>query len=891
MKATSHTKPSSWDVLFTIFFWTFNGMLLIILYLGLTPFWGIPLLLDASSGQVPLNLAVTFVGLVGVPTSCAIAGALPKQRRAISLFQLFYGVEAPLLTLCLVRFFWLRDLTPASSLLLVTGAVCTVAFAHWLALQRDGLGIGNWWHLLCSSLLLTISLYLMAVAIFYVPPFLAAILVGTPMMLMYLMVLLPVILLMGGVLTLPFGMALVYFKACRVLVSQLGGQIGVGKTRTITLSVVGGWLVAITLLQQQPQIEAFRLLEKTPQTDQDRQALLNQSETIRKGLLNAYLAPYRYPRFDEAGLKSMYQYELGLPTEAAQLFQDAYNWVTAPFLYRGDRSDMDKAAALYAGFFDTPILRGEYAAVQKALQSTFDRGAAKAGLDDINRERVWLAEQQITVKPEGDWAEVELYEVYENQTFDLEEVLYYFSLPESAAITGVWLSDKVDQPKKYPFVIAPRGAAQQVYTQEVQRNVDPALLEQVGPRSYRLRAFPVPGKGSGKLYLWMSYRVLKQEQGWPMPQLSERRNVFWTGTTKRQVNGQSVKALDAWVPEVIQVDHQLKQGMQPHQMSLPWGANLLAVPFMEKDYQLPRDKRFALVIDGSYSMRSHRQELVTTLDWLKRNVLNQNTADIYLTAAGAAPKKLENPDQFDAQQALFYGTLQPVQMLQQFQRASGGEKYDAVVLLTDPGSYELTEDNKMALKLSAPLWLVHLGGPQAAYDDATLQAIQDSGGGVSTRVQEVMQRMATRPSRGEGTSLLNVVDGYAWYLVQQPARSAATEGFTPLAARQWVTHLSRYVKPDTLQQLDTIHAVTKQYGIVSPYSSMIVLVNDQQREDLKRAEQGSDRFQREVEDQQLPQPASPGLVAVPEPGEWLLLLAVAIGLVVIYRTRRQEQLN
>jgi hypothetical protein len=46
-----------------------------------------------------------------------------------------------------------------------------------------------------------------------------------------------------------------------------------------------------------------------------------------------------------------------------------------------------------------------------------------------------------------------------------------------------------------------------------------------------------------------------------------------------------------------------------------------------------------------------------------------------------------------------------------------------------------------------------------------------------------------------------------------------------------------------------------------------------------------------VEDQQLPQPASPGLVAVPEPGEWLLLLAVAIGLVVIYRTRRQEQLN
>lgn len=890
MKATSHPKPSVWNVLFTIFFWIFNSTLLVVLYLGLTPFWGIPLLVDAVSGQVPLNLALTFVGLVGVPTSCAIAGALPKQRQAVSLFQLFYGVEAPLLTLCLVRFFWLRDLTPASSLLLVTGAVCTVAFAHWLALQRDGLGAGNWWHLLCSSLLLTISLYLMAISLFYVPPFLAAVLVGMPVMIIYLMVLLPIGLLLGGLLTLPFGMAIVYFQTCRALSSQLGGQMGVARTRAIALSVVGAWLVAIALLQQQPQVEAFRLLDQTPQTDQERQTLLNQSETIRKGLLNAYLAPYRYPRFEETGVKDIYQYNLGMPVESAQLLQDAYNWVTAPFLYRGDRSDMDKAAALYAGFFDTPILRGEYAAVQKALQSTFDRGAAKAGLDDINRERVWLAEQQITVKPEGDWAEVELYEVYENQTFDLEEVLYYFSLPESAAITGIWLSDKLDQPKKYPFVIASRGAAQQVYTQEVQRNVDPALLEQVGPRSYRLRAFPVPGKGSGKLYLWLSYRVLKQEQGWPMPQLSERRNVFWSGATKRTVNGQSVRAQDAWVPEAIPANS-AQAARQSHQMSLPWGANLLAMPFTEKDYQLPRDKRFALVIDGSYSMRSHRQELAKTLDWLKQNVLNQNTADVYLTAAGSEPRQIENLNQFDAQKALFYGSLQPGQMLQQFQQSSSGEKYDAVLLMTDPGSYELTEDNKTALKLPAPLWLVHLGGPQAAYDDATLQAIQDSGGGVSTQVQEVMQRIATRPSRGEGTSLLNVVDGYAWYLVQQAARSSTAEGFTPLAARQWVTHLSRYVKPDALQQLDTIHAVTQQYGIVSPYSSMIVLVNDQQREDLKRAEQGSDRFQREVEDQQLPQPASPGLVAVPEPAEWLLLLLVVVGLVAVYRPRQPEQLN
>ena len=37
----------------------------------------------------------------------------------------------------------------------------------------------------------------------------------------------------------------------------------------------------------------------------------------------------------------------------------------------------------------------------------------------------------------GDTIELELHEVYENQTANQQEVVYYFSLPESAVITGL----------------------------------------------------------------------------------------------------------------------------------------------------------------------------------------------------------------------------------------------------------------------------------------------------------------------------------------------------------------------------------------------------------------------------------------------------------------------
>lgn len=904
VKATQPVKTL--ELLFKIFFGIFNASLLLVAYIGLLPFLGTVLIADAFAGQVPLDFFVPFVGLVGVPTACSVVGVMPKQRRAISLFQLFYGVEAPLLVLCAVRFFWLRDLTPGTTLLLLTALAGIVIYAHWLLHSRNvaplavdsearttasedrktlvqgtaqgaSLAVAGL-HLVGFSLLLLLAFYVTAIVAFYLLPFIVFAVPALPILLIYALILLPITVLFVGLFTASVGVAWVYLQGWWQIWQSFSRR-RVWAT-ALTVGVVAGWLALFFSLHQSPQLGAFELLASPVETPQARQELLQKQDLIRRGLVNAYLAPYRYPYHNGRYIFDLYRYSLNLPESVAQTIQAWYDALLTPFTYVGDPNvDADKASALYSQFFDTPILRGEQSAIENAIESTFDRNGAKAGLNDINARRVWLAEQQLTVTPQGDWADVELYEIYDNQTYDQQEILYYFSLPESAVMTGLWLGDTADHSKRFPFVVATRGAAQQVYNQEVNRRQDPALLEQVGPRQYRLRAFPIPPVGQGKMHLWMTYKVLQQDGGWAMPELHERRNLFWTDQTKRTVNGKlvngkSVAAVDQWISNAPNAP---KTQPVAHQISLDWGGHILAQPFAASDYQLPRGKRFAIVLDGSYSMNAHQSQLQDTFQWLQAQVLTQNTADLYLTtAAPATPERLDNLKQFNPRDAVFYGTLQPSDMLQQFLQLRGDTNYDAVLLLTDPGSYELATDRPVPLTFSDPLWLVHLGELQFAYDDATLQAIQDSGGGVSTEVQEVMQRIGTTPTLGDGTTRLNIIDGYAWYLTKTPTVTAQViNDFEPIAARQWVTHLSRYVKPDQLQELDTIHAVTQEYGIVSPYSSMLVLVNDEQRQALKQAEQAKDRFNREIEDQALPQPTDALAVsATPEPAEWLLLLVV-----------------
>lgn len=884
------------NVLFVVYFWTFNICLLLIVLLGLIPLLGWQVVADTFSGEVPLDIVLPLVGLVGVPTTCTVAGLLPRQAQPATrtmgkvafLRGLFFGVETPLLLLCVVRFFWLKELTLSSGLILGTAflAIATYAWHLFVPQPRSrliaGLQLGG------HTLMLATGLYVLSLTAFFIPPLLWIALKRlevTVLFMMYSALFFPITVVLYTITLTTLAGSLVFLRRWWNYWEQTARTFGRWMTSLITMGLLGVWLTLFVVSQTQPQQQAFDLLAQPPQTNRDRQELLERSATIRQGLLNAYLSPYRYFSSwdDSQSIAWLYRDSFGLSEEMAEAVQRAHNLLMSPFLYQGHRfDDPERAAALYAQFFDTPILKAEPQAIKHALASTFDRSQASAGLQDINQRKVWLAQQQVNLTPHGDWAEVELYEVYEGRTPDQQEVFYYFSLPESAVVTGLWLGNSSDRTQRFPFQVASRGAAQQVYTQEVTRHVDPALLEQVGPSTYRLRAFPIPGQGQGQMHLWLTYKALQQPQGWPLPVLQEKRNVFWTRDTQRTYSGKSVKGYQAaWLPAAIAT-----QTTQPavHRTTLSDGQQLTAKPWTASHY-LPQNQRFAVILDSSRSMAAQQQSLAETLNWLQTQIADQNQVDVFVPGAASSQAAPINLQQFRAEDITYFGTLEPKEMLRQFNQTRGTTDYAALLLITDTSGYELSDDTSAMPSVPAPLWMVHLGGGLPAYDDATFQAIQASQGGAVSEVAQVFQHLAAQSTLG--ATLVNLTDNYVW--ITDDSASAVTDpDFAPLAARQWITRQVQQLNPQNVAQLDQIHAVAQRYGIVSPYSSMIVLVNDRQQQNLNQAEQGGDRFEREAEDQQLPTPGNAnilnqGVPAVPEPALVILLLTASLLLVGLYQ--------
>lgn len=906
-------------------FWGWNIAFLGFIYFALLPSIVVPLIEETIDGIIPVVFLISFIGLIAVPTVASIIGWWKLRERPLRLMALFYGVEAPLFLLFILRSFVLRQLTPASSFMLGTLGLCIGAFFLELLFgyARRRLEL-SWVQLVSHAGIFLMGLYVSALLMFYVIP-VAVTLVEeffkfywvsgiwsslTNYHIWWAIQSLWFLFIFGFTSTLflfmPFAVAGLYVNSGQKIIRAFAAQHGMKRAAAgVVATVVAGGLI-FSSFHQQPQVAAFQLLEKPTVTDSDRQELLAKSDTIRKGLVNAYLYPYRYlaPIENNSNIRVMYRQTFGLPEETNQSLQDTFNWLMSPFLYDGKRSDRQKAVKLYEEFFDTPLQRGEQKAVLKAVRSTSDTDEAKAGLFNIGEEKVWLRDQEVTVEEEGDWAEVELYEVYENRTDEVEEILYYFSLPESAVVTGLWLGDTGDRDRRFNFKISPRGAAQKVYNSQVRRSrpVDPALLEQVGPGQYRLRAFPVPVKlrisergtevnRPTEMHLWLTYKVMRQKDGWAMPRLAERRNIYWTPSTKRTYNGKAVKGFgDDWLPATLPARN--GSGLARHEIDLGNNFRISAVPLIPKDYSIPIAQRFAVILDSSLSMGANAKEVKETFDWLKQygfadyNFAN-NDADLYLTAAGEAqPRRIDDLRQFDPRGVTYYGSLQYREMLEQFARLKGNTPYDGIVLVTDAGSYELSDNKKDFPQLSAPLWMVHLGGMPAAYDDPTLELLHKTGGGVASQLSEALMRVSTKEDLGP--SAVSVVDGYAWYL--EPGREEASfdDGFAALAARQLVLGLSQRMDLDTLDELDAIHGIAKAYKIVTPYSSAIVLVNDEQRQALKEAEEAKDRFDRAVEDgkEQLTSPGNEfDPTSTPEPGMVAGLVAIAL-LVVVARQRR-----
>jgi putative PEP-CTERM system integral membrane protein len=879
----------------------------------------VPMLLEAWWWyDVPADYVFILLAWLAVPWACiSLAGTRLKERPQALVF-LFFAVEAPFFSLCLYRLVAMREITPA--------------VGQWLAMMAFGLCVHGVdflvrplpktapWQtlkLMASACVVLVATYACALTLIAWSPlalrglweviqpahWLQALklVLENPFLLIFMLLGAILVLLTGvSLLAMPWCMALLCARALRR--SWEDGPLPSGRCAAVVAAMLVLQGAVGVVLNRQPQQGTFAQMEVAHVTPAQFEA---KQGAWRAGLLNAYLSPYRYvsSQAESMGIAKAYQDLLGWGAPLAATPQALFNFFAKPLLYDGDMAaDTRRAAELYERYFDSPIQRGERTAIARALSATHDSDERESGLINIDQRKVWVAEQRVGVQAQGDLARVTLDETYVNLTTEQQEIFYLFSLPEGAAVTGLWLGTSPD--KMLPHTLATRGAAQRVYKAEVNRRIDPALLEQVGPRQYRLRAFPVPprkgrpragqnpaaAETEPRLYLRLQYAVLARHGAWPLPVLAEKRNVAFDRHTRRSCDGGACPGDGSgwWPPELP-----ARQPISPasHAFRLEGGPTVTAQPAAAA-VPAEQGRKVTLVVDRSRSMAAHRGALLAAVQ-AARQQLAGNTVSVLLTTTavmGEAPRLVPLDSLADSDLGVFMGGGHVDELLKQAaEHAPPGQ--DLTLVLTDDGAFDLAAGKgRPAVAGLGMLSFVHLGGALApAYDDATLQAVQSGGGSSFTTLPEAWAHFARMQSAAPG--FLMQRDGYAFSLSDQAGAVPDDAAFAPIAARLFIANAARGAQPLGMARLDALHALAKRHDVVTPYSSMLVLVDTAQQEDLARAEAGDDRFDRAHEQgvEVLQKPHNPLSASVtPEPEEWLLLLVSLCAAGWMIRARRRS---
>lgn len=965
-------------------FWSWNFIFLAFMSFGFAPVILPETFTAVRTGSIPASFLIYALVLTSVPVVAVILGLTVLRRSPSRLFALGYVIEGPLMLMLAVRFFAIRQATSGTVLLMAIALLGLAAFLWTLLDPRPG-SRRPWLEALRLAgltLMALTSLYAAVWIAFYAIPLgveavrwvgdtlanlprivrdlwrsLVDIFSNTPLMLPFsvlgfLLLAYTATLFILAPIAVPYLSLRAWLRSLRQQTAQLGW---------LRPALVAGGMLAVSvglffLANQQPQRRIFALLEEPPTSIEQAKSLLEESDAIRLGLLNAYLAPFRYlsAEGEVVHVSDIYENTFRIPQRQAYSVQRLYENFASPLIYKPvHRPSTDiavdnhalieepqQAARLYQNFFDTPITVAERSTIVQSVRTTWARDQAEAAWQAVDDREVHLLRQELDLEEHGDWADVELHETYQNRTAEQQEVVYYFNLPESAVLTGVWLGSSADKDQAFSFQVAPRGAAQAVYREQTRIMKDPALLEQIGPRQYRLRIYPVPPlrltfdprtsrstvDEAPPMNLWVSWRELAAGDAWPLPQLAFLRNVYWDDESVRLLNGQPLQvSADQWLPASIPATGQVAP--QAHRVDLPGGTSVLAIPTEQVETPaLPDDLRLAVVVDRSRSMQEHAAQVSESLQQLKNLPGLQQPVDVYLTAS---PYRGEEPalvglDALDEQGIVYYGGQNAAQLLAQFDAlrlAQRSERpYDAVLVLTDGTGYELGASDSPPPEPSTPIWVVHAGGAiPLGYDDQTLQAIQSSGGGVAGSLDEALERIAVamhaKTAAGaedsETIALVDQVDGYRWIVLPteqadsvisasggvgalgQVQMHSPSEPFAALAARRLVLAEMQRNRGtiDQVETLDAIHALAVENAIVTPYSSMIVLVDAQQQVMLDSLSNLDDRYAREFEALGETTPSTPlPFAGVPEPHEWLLLGLAAAMLIYMAYTRRAKLL-
>lgn len=265
------------------------------------------------------------------------------------------------------------------------------------------------------------------------------------------------------------------------------------------------------------------------------------------------------------------------------------------------------------------------------------------------------------------------------------------------------------------------------------------------------------------------------------------------------------------------------------------------------------------------------------------------------------------------------------------QREFGG--YAAILMVTDSSTFEEEFSPDPTLDVhGTPIYMIHPDGIIPSYSDDLMHAVIKSGGMSVTDPKEafqhfwLMKSLAIMNGKLGELQLLDVNKDGSWILYlskdadsavastdiaeSTPSRMAqASQNDVLLDDRVKIINVLKDAKPDESKEFQSvaakkvieammknidqmepvgtnalaqIHQLAQEKSIVTPYSSMIALVEDWQKQQLANAENGEDPFstQYDIGAEGLGMPSGGNMFRIgsrPEPQEWALIV---IGLLI-----------
>ncbi len=805
-----------------------------------------------------------------------------QLKKKINAGELLFTFEIPIILIGLLFFNVFRQ--PSSFVIFTIASILTAIVSYYFTKNTEMAD-----HSLiediayfCKQNLLLILGYFNLLYLFVLPLLIAEFFPNISLDLFYNPGELVSVFLLGGLAFLFFGLIIslpllaFYLSLKNYLASRkrvLASQ-GSAYLRKLTIISITVTTLLSLLVSYQPNhshyIEQLTDLKETTSFAQRRQAaqeLMPQEKKLKRIFddIKNYRQKYLLDRADDS-LRIAYEDELGLSRDIAILLQETFKVTAYPLVYQGDISQARQAQTNFKYLF------GEEDDTKDYLSKFQDVLVDKRTIDVKTDYQQYLATITIT-------------ETYSTKSYQDEEVEYEFFIDGPAVMHDLKLGPNLE------FVgrVAPSGAAKTTYEREVSRSRDPALLEQIGPKQYRLRVFPIPDKNdnttlNGKRQkVQFAYSAPLTKEGFPLPQYTLKNNVKEVTDFILRIDGENVAAdqdqafisnqdIKDKMDQLCQTDLQLQA-----RTNLGIGTGFLVAHKCQEQVKLlaaTRDKKIALVHAVSYRNQDN-QAISEAYQFLQENhsfIINNQVDWLQYNDLLSVPVTLtrDNYQQELLQKPIYFGRSNLDNTLD-----SLSTDYDLVFVLTGD-SKQTSRLNKSNYRLSESLFIVHTN-QIPTYNSALTAALWQSGGNVFTSWQQAAQaaaiKVALKPQTQESTAdrkILATDNLYSYELdesnanyatalekvmadnpsanqdINIPLKTNQKDPLSFLLAQAYLQNQYQQHQKEAANDkdfLDTINKLSQKTQILSPYSSYIALVNQRQINDLERYSEDESRYQ------------------------------------------------